>query len=63
MPLYLFYTVVQKSRKWPKTQIKGGPAVKSVEKISVTMSSLETKVMSGDSSVEKTSEKLYLNEF
>ena len=24
MPLYLFYTMVQKSRKWPKTQIKGG---------------------------------------
>ena len=27
MPLY-FYTVVQKSQKWPKTQIKGwGPAL------------------------------------
>ena len=24
MPLYLFYTTVQKSQKWPKTQIKGG---------------------------------------
>ena len=24
MPLYLFSTMVQKSRKWPKTQIKGG---------------------------------------
>ena len=24
MPLNLFYTMVQKSRKWPKTQIKGG---------------------------------------
>ena len=24
MPLYFFYTVVQKSQKWPKTQIKGG---------------------------------------
>ena len=24
MPLYLFYTMVQKSKKWPKTQIKGG---------------------------------------
>ena len=24
MPLYLFYSVVQKSQKWPKTQIKGG---------------------------------------
>ena len=23
MPLYLFYTLVQKSQKWPKTQIKG----------------------------------------
>ena len=29
MPLYLFYTMVQKSKKWPKTQIKGGPALKS----------------------------------
>ena len=27
MPLYLFYTKVQKSQKWPKTQIKGGPAL------------------------------------
>ena len=27
MPLYLFYTIVQKSQKWPKTQIKGGPAL------------------------------------
>ena len=24
MPLYFFYTMVQKSQKWPKTQIKGG---------------------------------------
>ena len=24
MPLYLFYTMVQKGQKWPKTQIKGG---------------------------------------
>ena len=28
MPLYLCYTMVQKSQKWPKTQIKGGPALK-----------------------------------
>ena len=27
MPLNLFYTMVQKSQKWPKTQIKGGPAL------------------------------------
>ena len=26
MPLYFFYTMVQKSQKRPKTQIKGGPA-------------------------------------
>ena len=25
MPFNLFYTMVQKSKKWPKTQIKGGP--------------------------------------
>ena len=24
MPLNVFYTIVQKSQKWPKTQIKGG---------------------------------------
>ena len=28
MPLYLYYTMVQKSKKWPKTQIKGGPALR-----------------------------------
>ena len=27
MPLNLFYTMMQKSQKWPKTQIKGGPAL------------------------------------
>ena len=27
MPLNFFYTTVQKSQKWPKTQIKGGPAL------------------------------------
>ena len=27
MRLYFFYTMVQKSQKWPKTQIKGGPAL------------------------------------
>ena len=30
MPLNLFYTMVQKSQKWPKTQIKGGPALRKV---------------------------------
>ena len=24
MPVYVFYTMVQKSQKWPKTQIRGG---------------------------------------
>ena len=28
MPLNVFYTMVQKSQKWPKTQIKGGPALR-----------------------------------
>ena len=27
MRLYLVYTMVQKSQKWPKTQVKGGPAL------------------------------------
>ena len=31
MPLNLFYTMVQKSKKWPKTQIKGGgPALNTL---------------------------------
>ena len=30
MPLYLFYTMVQKSQKWPKTQIKGGSCLKAL---------------------------------
>ena len=30
MPPNLFYTMVQKNQKWPKTQIKGGPALNSV---------------------------------
>ena len=29
MCLYFFYNMVQKSQKWPKTQIKGGPALSS----------------------------------
>ena len=28
MPLYFFYTMVQKSQKWPKTQIKGESCLK-----------------------------------
>ena len=27
MPLYVFYTMVQKSQKWPKTPNQGGPAL------------------------------------
>ena len=34
MPLNLFYTMVQKSQKWPKTQIKGGGPALSKKKIS-----------------------------
>ena len=30
MRLYLFYTMVQKSQKRPKTQIKGGPALNPI---------------------------------
>ena len=29
MHLNLFYTMVQKSQKWPKTEIKGGSCLKS----------------------------------
>ena len=28
MPLNLFHTMLQKSQKWPKTQIKGGSCLK-----------------------------------
>ena len=31
MPLNFFYTMVQKSQKWPKTQIKGGSSLKLLE--------------------------------
>ena len=30
MPLYFFYTMVQKSQIWPKTQIKGGSCLKNL---------------------------------
>ena len=31
MRLYVFYTTVQKTQKWPKTQIKGGgPALNRI---------------------------------
>ena len=35
MPLNFFYTMVQKSQKWPKTQIKGGgPALRHILSLS-----------------------------
>ena len=37
MPLNLFYTMVQKSQKWPKTQIKGGPALRCLFNFSKTI--------------------------
>ena len=33
MPLYFFYTMVQKSQKWPKTQIKGGGPALSLRRV------------------------------
>ena len=36
MPLNLFYTMVQKSQKWPKTQIKGGPALNATFSLAYT---------------------------
>ena len=41
MPLDFFYTMVQKSQKWPKTQIKGGPAL-------ITMNHIHNAYMEGD---------------
>ena len=39
MPLNVFYTMVQKSQKWPKTQIKGGPALSSGKYFFIAMAS------------------------
>ena len=39
MPLNVFYTMVQKSQKWPKTQIKGGSCLKG---------KLHSKIISSD---------------
>ena len=39
MPLNLFYTMVHKSQKWPKTQIKGGGG-SCLKDVSSTQSSL-----------------------
>ena len=33
MPLNLFYTMVQKSQKWPKTQIRGGGSCLKTEAV------------------------------
>ena len=46
MPLYLFYTMVQKSQKWPKTQIKGGgPALISVKPLTTENTENRTTVI------------------
>ena len=39
MPLYFSYTMVHKSQKWPKTQIKGGSCLKG---------KLHSKIISSD---------------
>ena len=40
MPLYFFYTMVQKSEKWPKAQIKGGPALRRFAAVSMNFQNL-----------------------
>ena len=48
MPLNLFYTMVQKSQKWPKTQIKGGgPALNP----SLRMDLTHNKTTAGNKSI------------
>ena len=37
MPLNLFYTMMQKSQKWPKTQIKGGGGGSCLNNVSSTV--------------------------
>ena len=46
MRLYFFYTMVQKSQKWPKTQIKGGgPALTAFPwQMTMTLCFLHEKV-------------------
>ena len=56
MPLNLFYTMVQKSQKWPKTQIKGGSCLNSLE---VWQRALR---MTGDTDAAKSS-KLFFPSF
>ena len=47
MPLYLFYTMVQKSQKWPKTQIKGGPALGVLSKVRTSRTNERTFIWEG----------------
>ena len=42
MPLYLFYTMVQKSQKLPKTQIKGGGSCLKSSEFSLVAACLQT---------------------
>ena len=49
MPFNLFYTMVQKSQKWPKTQIKGGPALKEDWSVVVEVSKLGSLHTFGES--------------
>ena len=44
MPVKFFYTMVQKSQKWPKTQIKGGPALRLTSKMYTIKSSKAFKL-------------------
>ena len=52
MPLYVFYTMVQKSQKWLKTQIKGGPALSASGSVFVFIAAHKhsTKVQYGSQS-------------
>ena len=48
MPLIFFYTIVQKSQKWPKTQIKGGSClynVLNIPKLALAIVDIDSNVL------------------
>ena len=53
MPLYLIYTIMQKSQRWPKTQTKGRPALKEKSEVTKTLpqSELDSRSLAQESSV------------
>ena len=53
MHLYFFYTMVQKSQKWPKTQIKGGGPALRQDPLDLSLWSFPTFLHHGIEKVER----------